>query len=122
MKKLDVRYIIGAFMVMFILRGIIYFVLEERHSFTLSSIFYEYPLGLIVMNELTIGKGWKKFRYWIVTFMSFYLPLKVVDFFGTEKISLTIGSYLIVLAILFAAQAAAIFYRKNDLKITHTSE
>ncbi|EPI00441.1 hypothetical protein D920_00804 [Enterococcus faecalis 13-SD-W-01] len=122
MKKLDVRYIIGAFMVMFILRGIIYFVLEGRHSFTLSSIFYEYPLGLIVMNELPIGKGWKKFRYWIVTFMSFYLPLKVVDFFGTEKITLTIGSYLIVLAILFAAQSAAIFYRKNDIKITHTSE
>lgn len=101
MKKLDSRYIIGALLIIFILRGIVTFLINGNQVLTLSSIYYEFPLGLVVLEEVPIGKGWKKFRYFLFVFLSFYIPVKIADFLGVDKLTLTIMPYFIILGILF---------------------
>lgn len=51
MKKFDSRYIIGVFLVLFILIGSVEFILKGHHSFTLNEIYFRVPIVVVGMVE-----------------------------------------------------------------------
>lgn len=50
MKKLDSRYIVGVFLLLFVLRGILEFIWKGNHSFTLDEIYFRVPIvvGVVI--------------------------------------------------------------------------
>ena len=69
MKKFDSRYIIGVFLVLFILIGSVEFILKGHHSFTLNEIYFRVPIVVVGMVEmLPNDKGSGTF----VCFFSFF--------------------------------------------------
>ena len=74
MKKFDSRYIIGVFLVLFILLGSVEFILKGNHSFTINEIYFRVPIVVVGMIEvLPNEKGWGMFRVLFLVFLSDYL-------------------------------------------------
>lgn len=101
MKKLDSRYIIGIFLVLFISIGIIEFIWKKHHSFTLDEIYFRVLIiGSFILELLPIKKNWGTLKSLFFIFLSDYLLKKLFDFLGLEEIAFTLIPYLIILGIL----------------------
>lgn len=57
MKKLDSRYIVGVFLLLFVLRGILEFIWKGNYSFTLDEIYF----GVPIVVGVVIGLDWYQF-------------------------------------------------------------
>lgn len=114
MKKFDSRYIIGVFLVLFILIGSVEFILKGHHSFTLNEIYFRVPIVVVGMVEmLPNAKAWGTFRVLFLVFLSDYLLKKIFDHFGLEEITLTFIPYLIILGILLVIFFARLTIKKD---------
>ncbi|MGG5337958.1 hypothetical protein IGJ48_000626 [Enterococcus pernyi] len=101
MKKLDSRYIVGVFLLLFVLRGILEFIWKGNHSFTLDEIYFRVPIVVgVVIGLIPIHKGWGTFKSLFFIFLSDYLQKKSFDLLGLEKITFTLVPYLIILGVL----------------------
>lgn len=104
MKKVDSRYIIIVFLIFFILRGIIEFVFKGNDSFTLNEIYFRFLISIgIVLEILPIGKGWRMFRFFLIFFLSQYLPKTIFDHLGMQEITIMVIPYFIISGLLFIA-------------------
>jgi hypothetical protein len=114
MKNWDGRYLIGLFLVLFILKGVIEFIWKGSHSFTLNEADFRLPIFLVFMNELfVIWENWSTFRFLFVIFLSDYLLDWIIDLLGAETITLTMLPYLILLGTLFLVLAIRDLYYKR---------
>ena len=52
MKKFDSKYIIGVFLVLFILIGSVEFILKGHQSFILNEIYFRVPIVVVGMVEM----------------------------------------------------------------------
>ncbi|WP_075492017.1 hypothetical protein, partial [Enterococcus thailandicus] len=96
MKKLDSRYIMGIFLVLFISIGIIEFIWKENHSFTLNEIYFRVLIvGSIMIELLPINKDWGTLKSLFFIFLSDYLLKKLFDFLGLEEITFKLIPYIV---------------------------
>ncbi|MGL9766613.1 hypothetical protein [Enterococcus mundtii] len=101
MKKLESRYIVGVFLLLFVLRGILEFILKGNHSFTLDEIYFRVAIVVgVVIGLIPINKGWGTLKSLFTIFLSDYLLKKLFDYLGLEKITFTLIPYLIILGVL----------------------
>ncbi|EOA7328180.1 hypothetical protein ACIMRZ_000069 [Enterococcus hirae] len=86
MKKFDSRYIIGVFLVLFILIGSVEFILKGHHSFTLNEIYFRVPIVVVGMVEMLPNeKGWGTFCVLFLVFLSDYLLKKNIRSFWVRR-------------------------------------
>ena len=117
MKKFDSKYIIGVFLVLFILIGSVEFILKGHQSFILNEIYFRVPIVVVGMVEMLPNeKGWGTFRVVFVVFLSDFLLIKIFYNFGLEEITLTFIPYLIILGILLVIFFARLTIKKDFFK------
>ena len=117
MKKFDSKYIIGVFLVLFILIGSVEFILKGHQSFILNDIYFRVPIVVVGMVEMLPNeKGWGTFRVLFLVFLGDYLLKKIFDHFGLEEITLTFIPYLIILGILLVIFFARLTIKKDFFK------
>ncbi|MDA3964364.1 MULTISPECIES: hypothetical protein [Enterococcus] len=120
MKKLDSRYIMGIFLVLFISIGIIEFIWKENHSFTLNEIYFRVLIvGSIMIELLPINKDWGTLKSLFFIFLSDYLLKKLFDFLGLEEITFKLIPYIVVLGILLIVFVARLTIKSKKESPTY---
>ncbi|WP_430616808.1 hypothetical protein IGJ66_000586 [Enterococcus sp. DIV0176] len=120
MKKLDSRYIMGIFLVLFISIGIIEFIWKENYSFTLNEIYFRVLIvGSIMIELLPINKDWGTLKSLFFIFLSDYLLKKLFDFLGLEEITFKLIPYIVVLGILLIVFVARLTIKSKKESPTY---
>lgn len=115
MKKFDSRYIIGVFLVLFILIGSVEFILKGHHSFTLNEIYFRVPIVVVGMVEmLPNDKGWGTFRVLFLVFLSDYLLKKIPKFQVQVSHLLKFIGYLVFVGYLAAKDSSDSSFNKHS--------
>lgn len=118
MNKTYTKYIyrtIYILITILMLIGLVEFIVKGNKYVTIANTYFGFMFGLAFLNIQPVPKGRKKFVYYIILFLCFYLPEKIGNLLGISGVTLTSIHYFMLLVILFIA--ATLLYYFNSINV-----